>query len=418
MISDRSRKFFFLIDGLDEFDWEPKEIIDLVISATQPNVKLCLASRPWLPFEDAFKNIPSFLLERFTRPDIETYVKSHFHDNEHYLRLHLDEPAAAIALLQHFVTKAQGVFLWVYLVTQSLLEGLSSSDKISDLQARLNALPSDMQALFNKLLDRLQPQYFKQACESFRLLRAYHNMFSELDSDNRPTLLGLYFADDQDTKSSVQAPENVPELSHKAKLMRRRLNARCKGFIEVIQGRAEEPDDPTRLEIYDEVSYLHRTARDFVESEEYWPVVMQTTACENFKPEERRANAHLWLHKALHTQGTKGEPRFCIKGAFLVQQKTGLIQKTYLDELFHLDTWNYITDTIRGNLAHVVMPALINKPELSGYLALTLEAAGEDDLKLAFYGQDISVMSVRKEWRKHKEIAVLVKYYTAFPGTR
>jgi hypothetical protein len=263
MISDRSKKFFFLIDGLDEFDGEPKEIIDLVVSTTQSNVKICLASRPWLPFQDAFKNNPSFLLERLTRQDIEKYVMSHFHDNKHYMRLHLHEPTGATALLQHLVTKAHGVFLWVYLVTQSLLQGLSNSDKISDLQARLNALPSDMEALFSKLLHRLEPQYFKQACESFRLLRAYHDMFSKLNSDTHPTLLGLYFADDQDTKLSIQAPDNVLELSHKIELMKRRLNARCRGFIEVIKGGTKTFDDLTGLGIYDEVSYLHLTARDF-----------------------------------------------------------------------------------------------------------------------------------------------------------
>jgi hypothetical protein len=56
IISDQSTKFFFLIDGLDEFEGEPREIIDLILKAAQRNVKLCVASRPWLPFEDAFKH--------------------------------------------------------------------------------------------------------------------------------------------------------------------------------------------------------------------------------------------------------------------------------------------------------------------------------------------------------------------------
>jgi hypothetical protein len=236
MISDRSRKFFFLIDGLDEFDGEPKEIIDLIVNITKPNVKLCLASCPWLPFEDAFKSKPSLSLERLTKRDIETYVNGHFHDNEHYRRLHLEEPTAATALLQHLVTKAQGVFLWVYLVTQSLPQGFSNSDKISDLQARLDALPSDMQALFNKLLNRLELQYFKQACESFRLLRAYRDMYSQLGLDVRPTLMGFYIADDQDTKSSLHVPEKHALGSfQKTEPMRLRINARCRGFIEVIE---------------------------------------------------------------------------------------------------------------------------------------------------------------------------------------
>jgi hypothetical protein len=40
IISDQSKYFFFLVDGLDEFDGESKEIIDLIFGAVRPNVKL------------------------------------------------------------------------------------------------------------------------------------------------------------------------------------------------------------------------------------------------------------------------------------------------------------------------------------------------------------------------------------------
>jgi hypothetical protein len=198
IISDQSKYFFFLVESLDEVDGEPKDIIDLIFGAVRPNVKLCISSRPWLPFEDAFKGRPSLLLEELTKDDISTFVNGHFDNDGGSLRLRSNEPAASSALLNNIVERASGVFLWVYLVVQSLLERFSNSDQMADLQARLGALPGDLEALFNRMLCRLQPEYFKQACETLRLLRTYREV-SRADDVSVPTLLSLYFADDEDT---------------------------------------------------------------------------------------------------------------------------------------------------------------------------------------------------------------------------
>jgi hypothetical protein len=116
---------------------------------------------------------------------------------------------------------------------------------------------------------------------------------------------------------------------HRTETMRRTLNARCKGLIEVHRGHVVTP-------VYGDqsVSYLHHTARDFIESENYWPTVLQITGRASFKPEERWANAHLWLHKTAPFLDPKhlllGK---CITDARILQKKTGLIQKPCLDEV-------------------------------------------------------------------------------------
>lgn len=72
VILDDSRRFLFLIDGLDEFAGDPAEIIQVVLGAARSNVKICVASRPWLPFEDAFQDQPSLRLQDLTSQDITT----------------------------------------------------------------------------------------------------------------------------------------------------------------------------------------------------------------------------------------------------------------------------------------------------------------------------------------------------------
>jgi hypothetical protein len=254
--SDTSRRFLFVIDGLDEYDGDPKEIIDLIFDCMQPSVKLCVASRPWLPFEDAFNKRPNLLLERLTQPDISKYVTARFRESVHYTRLKSSDPTAAESLLLEIVEKAHGVFLWVYLVVQSLADGLLNSDRMSDLQARLDELPSDLEALFDKILRRLEPKYFHQACETFRLVRSFRNTNVDTRGFNdNPTLLELYYADDDDTESGIKASDRrlaVSKAREFAENMRRRINARCKGFIEV--------QNSSNTRTYDRlVGYLHRS---------------------------------------------------------------------------------------------------------------------------------------------------------------
>lgn len=47
LLSDESRRFFFFVDGLDEFDGDCTELVNFVLEhSARPNVKMCVASRP------------------------------------------------------------------------------------------------------------------------------------------------------------------------------------------------------------------------------------------------------------------------------------------------------------------------------------------------------------------------------------
>ncbi|RSL82872.1 hypothetical protein CEP51_004869, partial [Fusarium floridanum] len=57
----------------------------------------------------------------------------------------------------------------VYLVTKSLLHGISSGDRVSDLQRRLDELPANLEKLFEKILDNIEPRYWEHAIQLFRI---------------------------------------------------------------------------------------------------------------------------------------------------------------------------------------------------------------------------------------------------------
>lgn len=63
LCATKSKKIFLLVDGLDEFGGTDDELEDLVKfmvhAATHENVKICLSSRPWNIFLDAFEGYPN-----------------------------------------------------------------------------------------------------------------------------------------------------------------------------------------------------------------------------------------------------------------------------------------------------------------------------------------------------------------------
>jgi hypothetical protein len=81
---DTPRVFFFIIDGLDEFDGDSRELIDFVSGmAKYSYVKVCVASRPLLQFPDAFEECPRLHLEQLTKSDICKYITTYFAHNKH-----------------------------------------------------------------------------------------------------------------------------------------------------------------------------------------------------------------------------------------------------------------------------------------------------------------------------------------------
>ena len=75
--------FFFLIDGLDEYETDSvgkSQLAQYMLElAMLPHVRLVLASRPEPAFEFAFRKCPALRLEALTEADIRTYVKTSLH---------------------------------------------------------------------------------------------------------------------------------------------------------------------------------------------------------------------------------------------------------------------------------------------------------------------------------------------------
>jgi hypothetical protein len=273
LIGDSFRLALF-IDGLDEFEGTHEKLIAFVnLFRAQPGAKICVSSRPWNVFQDAFRSGPSLKMEDITNKDIELFVKSRFSQTPSFIELEQIMPQDASKLVEGIVTKAKGVFLWVSVVVNALCEGLTEGDKLSDLQAELDRLPSDLEQLYSSIWLGVKGKYIAHSSQLFQIIEC---------STQQLDVVTLSLADDDNALD-----QNINEMTkerrkHIDQIMRRRLNSRTRGLLEVSPA--------------GQVDYLHRSVRDW--TIEKWPEIR--SAAPDF-------DANLALLKALAVEASRAE---------------------------------------------------------------------------------------------------------------
>ncbi|PMD63790.1 uncharacterized protein K444DRAFT_626482 [Hyaloscypha bicolor E] len=248
-------KICIFVDGLDEYHGDHSEIARLFVEVGQSkHVKVCVSSRPLLVFERGFGSFPGLSLQNLTFDDIKIYVKSRLGDNERMKELKYEEPELQPRLIDEILNKAAGVFLWVKLVVQSLMEGIGNFDRGEDLERRLQELPDDLEDLYWHMLGRVKPSWYLE--EGFRLLllvKAAHH---------RLTLRQLCFAETPDLKFAILSePLKFSQKKQKDMCisMRGRTKSRCLGLLEVSNTAETSPTKQT-------VQFLHKSVKDFLET--------------------------------------------------------------------------------------------------------------------------------------------------------
>ena len=294
------------IDGLDEYEG-PKEnpyndILDLIGRATSPSIsptqriKVCLSSRPLNEFAHAFYKCPTLRVQDLTRKDIALYVRNTLNYNHLDQKYKLAEDTEMDYLINCIVEKASGVFLWARLSSNSVLNGLKNGDCLDELQAKLDALPSELEDMFKSMLRNAankDPSYLQQAKNYFQLVES---------SQNPPCIFVLAFAN-WNVGSAIQEPceywsQAMVQIEYAN--TERRLKSRCAGLLEVQGIDAHEtPNSSEATAISDgTVQYLHRTVRDYLKSADIWPLENKL----NYDPHQILLRCHVLKLKKIQPQ--------------------------------------------------------------------------------------------------------------------
>ncbi|KAI0379420.1 hypothetical protein F5Y04DRAFT_290297 [Hypomontagnella monticulosa] len=251
---DLPLKYCFFIDGLDEYEDDRIELCSILQDLSRsPNIKICLSSRPWVEFEDSFGTNPvkKLYMHDLTQDDIRGFVNdqlvAHPKWADNLTGICENEKRDLIC---EVTERAEGVFLWAFLVVRSLREGLSNDDTIIDIQKRLRSLPKDLELLFQHMLEGVEDVYHSKMAAI--LLVALHG-HGRLHID-----IYWYIERDQEEMdyAIVCSPSPVSGYTHRRQmyLTRRRINARTRGLLE------------TRHDGH--VEFVHRTVRDFLSTED------------------------------------------------------------------------------------------------------------------------------------------------------
>ena len=228
----------FIIDGLDEFDDRVEirknsapDVQDLLhllrVIQASPLAKLCVASRPLNEFEIHLGKDSDFCIpvHDLTLRDITRYTKDTLSKHPSFSQLVSQDPGYA-TLITNITSAAEGVFLWVYLACNSLLNGLTNADRVSDLQGRLMRLPRELDEMYMHILSTIELEYRRNTARSLLLCT----------TSSYQTLLTHYYLDDESRRHISDIPSleqfmNAEDLLLFAATVRRRFNARSKGLL-------------------------------------------------------------------------------------------------------------------------------------------------------------------------------------------
>lgn len=236
----RSKEMFLLIDGLDEIegtDEVREDLINLLIElAAHKHVKICLSSRSWNIFRDAFESCSQMRLEDLTYNDISAFVHSHFYSNKRFQTLIQYDSIAAEALVTNLVNKASGVFLWVRLVVKQLLQGLRDEDGIRTLKKKVEEVPADLNDYFMCLIESIAPQDREEASQLFQVALYKEDEFVSLHSN---CVLDFSFIEEGNSDFALNPSYNFSQLdftdrgamAFRLESTIRKLNSRCMGLL-------------------------------------------------------------------------------------------------------------------------------------------------------------------------------------------
>lgn len=283
-----SMRICLFVDGLDEFEGSHIEIIDFFKKLAQKQnrqaIKMCLSSRPWAVFEEAFDQaIPNLRLQNLTYADMCRYLRDRLKQDRNLCQVLNHDPHAQDSFIKSTVHRADGVFLWVRLAANEILGRFKSGHGFSQLGEIVSSLPTNLDSLFAKLL--LEDQSLEQVSQTailFLLMRAREEIsdFIKDESSSTLTVWELAFAlkadDDQLALQSEISVADDDLMITRCSWTVHVVKERFAGLLELHRRRREGNMQELTLVDRDpavvnaailaekRVTYTHRTVRDWL----------------------------------------------------------------------------------------------------------------------------------------------------------
>ena len=253
------------IDALDEHDGNHKELISTLIALTKFKenpvfkIRLCIAGRPENIFKDAFRDYPSFAIHDYTETDIRLYAEDRIRqENKSTLT---DEGKRGLQLLvTELVVKARGVFLWVRLVVDEIIEGLTDGKTLEELQQLLSEIPEELEDLYVRTIHRVR-RGSASALERNKF-KVYVMFQIALFAKEPFTLYNILAVARYVT---IRRPVDADLRGLSDEQMENRLNRISSGLLEATNAARSSPGQ--RAADTMKVQFIHQTVKEFMMTE-------------------------------------------------------------------------------------------------------------------------------------------------------
>ncbi|KAF5602080.1 uncharacterized protein FSUBG_7915 [Fusarium subglutinans] len=314
------RHMCVFLDGLDEIRNEDGflKLAQTIQSISQnQNTKLCVSTRPetqimrWLEM----MNADGIVLEDLTAFDMHVYVREK-----------LDQPLSSSPLSSRslkdlrrkLVSKAEGVFLWLYLATNSILEGIDNEDSEELLSKRLQELPKGLENLYGDMWQRSNARsavYRDKARRYFRYLILGADGEISIGSQgdwsfySLPLLFQIACAEEPKIQKRLLTGTGrigSAEIIRICNETRASIHTRCAGLLDV-QPQESYPSDSEEhvcnftayLKASERVRFIHRTAHDFLIDKEAGQAILGCESLSRFPWQARLLKGIVCMVKVL-----------------------------------------------------------------------------------------------------------------------
>jgi hypothetical protein len=254
-----SAKFCFFIDGLDEYDGAEEELIEMLrFLSTSNNIKICVSTRPRRLFQQFFhRSDRTITISDFTKDDMQLYVQRGLRKSEKFLLLERNTPECG-KIVQTIVDLAQGVWLWVFLVSRDVIHAVNRDEGFATLRKIVHQFPADLEAYFERMIRAVRPEYREEMSRIFLIT-----------VDELQPLPLFAFSHLENLSTDADFAVNFPlrpvadeDIDHHYPEWTSWINNRCSDLLII-----DEDEHPTFLS--HSVDFLHRSVRDFLQDSYY-----------------------------------------------------------------------------------------------------------------------------------------------------
>ncbi|KAI1154522.1 hypothetical protein F4825DRAFT_170513 [Nemania diffusa] len=227
--------------------------------STHKNVKVCISSRELVVFEHEFRSLLRIRVHTHTAGAIAQYCTGR-----------LTKEIPHLANIQNFIAeitdRSLGVFLWVQLVVDMLVDGNIKGDYEKELWAKLDKVPARLggrDGLYMHMMRNIERQYLPESKRLFQLVMGPFQLAMRWSLNNLD-IITLFLAEEGHLQDG--STEDLRAISDDYELdtwdeweirrdrLQKRLKSRCGGLLEGTRP----------------VEFMHQTANQFFSRKYLW----------------------------------------------------------------------------------------------------------------------------------------------------